>query len=74
MSESANTRVFDYLEHMVEAITLARSFTDGMAKPDFLADRRTQQAVILNLIVLGEAASKIALEYPGFTAAHPALP
>jgi uncharacterized protein with HEPN domain len=45
-----------------------------MAKPDFLADRRTQQAVILNLIVLGEAASKIALEYPGFTAAHPALP
>ena len=59
---------------MAEAITLARSFTEGMAKPDFLADRKTQQAVILNLIVIGEAASKIAAEFPEFASAHPALP
>lgn len=74
MSEADNSRTFDYLDHMVEAITLATSFTEGMAKPDFLADRKTQQAVILNLIVLGEAASKIATEFPEFTTAHPALP
>lgn len=74
MSAAANSRAFDYLDHMLEAITLAMSFTEGMAKPDFLADRKTQQAVILNLIVLGEAASKIALEFPEFTAAHPSLP
>ncbi|MCX7167474.1 MAG: DUF86 domain-containing protein [Rhodocyclales bacterium] len=74
MSEPGNSRAFDYLDHMVEAITLAMSFTEGMAKEDFLADRKTQQAVILNLIVLGEAASKIASECPEFTAAHPALP
>lgn len=74
MSEADNSRKFDYLDHMVEAITLATSFTESMAKPDFLADRKTQQAVILNLIVLGEAASKIATEFPEFTTAHPALP
>ena len=74
MSEADNSRKFDYLDHMAEAIALARSFTEGMTKPDFLADRKTQQAVILNLIVLGEAASKIALEFPEFTMAHPALP
>ena len=74
MSQPGNPRALAYLDHMVEAITLARSFTEGMAKPDFLADRKTQQAVILNLIVLGEAASKIAAEFPEFTATHPALP
>jgi uncharacterized protein with HEPN domain len=74
MSEPDSSRKLDYLDHMVEAISLARSFTEGMAKADFLADRKTQQAVILNLIVLGEAASKIALEFPEFTMAHPALP
>lgn len=45
-----------------------------MAKEDFLADRKTQQAVMLNLIVLGEAATKIAVEAPEFAAAHPDLP
>lgn len=67
-------RTRDYLDHMIEAIKLARSFTEGMAKADFLADRKTQQAVILNLIVLGEAATKIATESPDFVIAHPMLP
>ena len=40
MSAAANSRAFDYLDHMLEAITLAMSFTEGMAKPDFLADRK----------------------------------
>lgn len=39
MSEPGSSRVFDYLDHMVEAVTLARSFTEGMAKEDFFADR-----------------------------------
>jgi uncharacterized protein with HEPN domain len=66
--------VADYLAHMDEAIGLARSFVDGLSKDDFLSDRKTQQAVILNLIVLGEAATKIAAEAPEFLLAHPELP
>lgn len=73
MNERAS-RLPDYLDHMAEAIGLAIRFTEGMAKEAFLADRKTQQAVILNLIVLGEAATKIATEIPGFVAAHPELP
>ncbi len=30
-----------------------------MAQPDFAQDKRTQQAVVMSLIVLGEAATKI---------------
>lgn len=74
MNQSSNSRASDYLDHMAEAITLATSFTEDMAKPDFLADRKTQQAVILNLIVIGEAASKIAAEFPEFAAAQPNFP
>ncbi len=55
MSEN---RLPDYLDHIQQAATDARSFVEGMAKDDFLADKRTQQAVIMSLIVIGEAATK----------------
>ena len=59
---------------MLEAISLARSFTEGMDKQVFLDDKRTQQAVILNLLTLGEAAAHIARLYPEFSDKHPQLP
>lgn len=74
MSVPSESRVSDYLDHMLEAVGLAMSFTEGMSKEDFLADKRTQQAVILNLIVVGESASKLVAEFPEFAAAHPATP
>ncbi|MDO8261647.1 MAG: DUF86 domain-containing protein [Gallionella sp.] len=64
----------DYLEHMLAAIDLVRSHVEGMSKDDFLADKKTQQAVILNIIVIGEAATQIADECPEFAAAHQNVP
>lgn len=64
----------DYLEHMIEAISLARSHVEGLTKDDFVADKKTQQAVILNIIVIGEAATRIADECTEFAAAHPEVP
>ncbi|PRE05650.1 hypothetical protein C6P91_12120 [Burkholderia multivorans] len=48
MSEN---RLPDYLDHIQQAATDARSFVEGMAKDDFLADKRTQQAVIMAIII-----------------------
>jgi len=45
MSEN---RLPDYLDHLLEAARLACSYVADMSKDDFLADKRTQQAVILN--------------------------
>lgn len=45
-----------------------------MAKDDFLADKRTQQAVIMSLIVIGEAATKVMDGYVEFTCAHADVP
>lgn len=71
MSTGQPLRHNDYLDHMLEAISLIRSYADGFSKEDFLADKRTQQAVILNIVVIGEAATKLAEEYPEFVARYP---
>jgi len=50
MSES---RLADYLEHMQQAARDACIFVEGLRKNDFLEDKRTQQAVIMSLIIIG---------------------
>jgi uncharacterized protein with HEPN domain len=45
-----------------------------MAKNDFLKDKRTQQAVVMSLIVIGEAATKVMDGYAEFARSHPHLP
>lgn len=71
MSEN---RLSDYLEHMHQAATDARIFVEGFKKEDFLDDRRTQQAVIMSLIVLGEAATKVMDNFPAFAETHGQVP
>jgi uncharacterized protein with HEPN domain len=52
-------RLADYLDPMRTPADDARRFVEGMSKEDFLADKRTQQAVTMSLVVIGEAAAKI---------------
>ncbi len=51
----AQSRLDDYLSHMLEAARLGREYVQGVGKGDFLKDRRTQQAVVLNLMTIGRA-------------------
>jgi uncharacterized protein with HEPN domain len=46
----------------------------GTSRESFLKDRRTQQAVVLNLMTIGEAAARIANDHKEFAAAHPDIP
>ena len=55
----------DYVRHMYEALRLAQSHVAGMDEAAFLADAKTQQAVVFNLIVLGEAAFVHDVAVPG---------
>lgn len=56
---------------MLEATQQACSYVEAMDKTTFLQDRRTQQAVILNLVILGEAATKLLSHHEAFAARHP---
>ncbi|GHT80758.1 hypothetical protein AGMMS49960_03080 [Betaproteobacteria bacterium] len=67
-------RLPDYLDHMQQAATDACTFIEGLGKADFLEDKRTQQAVIMSLVIIGEAVTKVMDGYTGFTLAHPEVP
>jgi uncharacterized protein with HEPN domain len=67
-------RLADYLDHMERAAQDACGFAQGLDKEAFAADKRTQQAVILSLVIVGEAATKIMDGHPAFAEAHPEIP
>ena len=46
----------------------------GLTKEQFLVDKKTQQAVIYNILILGEAATQIINEHHDFVSAHPEIP
>lgn len=69
-----DSRLSDYLGHMRQAATDACAFVEGISKDEFLADKRTQQAVIMSLIIIGEAATKIMDGNADFVQAHPEVP
>jgi len=71
MSEN---RLSDYLDHIQQAAADACSFIDGLSKEDFLADKRTQSAVVMCLVVIGEAATKVMDRYPEFSDRHLGVP
>lgn len=68
------SRLADYLDHMRQAATDACGFVEGLVKDEFLADKRTQQAVIMSLVIIGEAATKVMDGFVEFTKAHPEVP
>ncbi len=59
-------RLADYLRHMFDAARKSGVYIDGMERADFLADERTQQAVVLNLVIIGEAATKLLQTHADF--------
>ena len=71
---SAGNRLPDYLDHIQQAAVDALSFVEGMAREDFLADKRTQQAVIMSLVIIGEAATKVMDGYAEFAEVHANVP
>jgi uncharacterized protein with HEPN domain len=53
---SPTFRVQDYLQHIIEAIDRISAYTTGLDQTAFMSDAKTQDAVIRNLQVIGEAA------------------
>lgn len=68
------TKLPDYLTHMAQAATDACDFIQGLSKEGFLADRRTQNAVVMSLIVLGEASTKVMEHHADFVVRHASVP
>ena len=68
-------RAEDYLEHIVQAIDFIISFTQETDSAAVLKhDYKTQSAVIRNIEIIGEAATRIQQQSPDCVKAHPELP
>jgi uncharacterized protein with HEPN domain len=59
MSKTDILRLPEYLGHIVEAIDRVRRYVEGMVEVEFLQDEKTQDAVIRNFEVIGEASNNI---------------
>jgi len=68
------SRAIDYLDHIFQAASRARQYVADHDRPAFLADERTQQAVILNLVIIGEAAARLIENHIAFVQQHDEIP
>lgn len=64
----------DYLDQMRSAALQACCFVEGLTADAFLADIRTQMAVSMALVLIGENAQRIFIHHPDFPADHPQIP
>ncbi len=67
-------RTSAYLEQMRSAAFEARIFVVDLDKDAFLADRRTQQAVVMSLMIIGETAARMIDRHPDFVARNASIP
>ena len=63
-----------YIQLMLNAANQAINYIDGMTKDDFLADPKTQDAVIMKLLVIGELASQMLEEHAEIASVYPRIP
>jgi len=74
MSKADTLRIPDYLSHIIEAIERIHEYVSDMGEVAFLQDRKTQDAVIRNFEIIGEAARNIERHHAAYAAAHPEVP
>lgn len=67
----SDDRLSIYLERMASSAERALRYVDGMSGDDFSADPKTQDAVIANIMAIGECAIKLMELYPQFVDEHP---
>lgn len=67
-------RLLDHIEQMEEAAENAIVFVSNSEKIDFLRDTKTQMAVSMALVILGESVAKVLRLNPHIGDDHPEIP
>jgi len=67
-------RLTDYLSHISQAITRIENYTCDIGEIDFLQSEITQDAVLRNFEIIGEASHKIEVYFPEFAKNNPEIP
>lgn len=67
-------RLHDYLTHILQAIERTQKYICDLDESGFLKSEITQDAVVRNFEIIGEASRNIERVEPDFIAQHPELP
>ncbi|KGE01221.1 hypothetical protein JL39_08775 [Rhizobium sp. YS-1r] len=67
-------RLEAYLDRMVVTGSKAVRYVAGMERDAFVRDEIKQDAVIANIMAIGECATKIMERFPDFVVEHPEIP
>jgi uncharacterized protein with HEPN domain len=67
-------RLFDYLQHILEAISRIQRYVEDIDEVSFLNNELIQDAVIRNLEIIGEASRNINRHYPEYVEQHQDIP
>ena len=67
-------RLFDYLQHILEAINRIQHYVEDIDEILFLDDKLIQDAVIRNLEIIGEASHNVSQHYPDYAKKHADVP
>ena len=73
MTSEKQTRVRDYVEHIIEAIARIEDYVKGLGRESFIENTLVQDAVVRNFEIIGEAANNIKEADGDFARKHPHL-
>ncbi|MBT4971681.1 MAG: DUF86 domain-containing protein [Thiotrichales bacterium] len=68
------SRLYDYLDHILVAIERINHYTEDIDEVGFLANELIQDAVIRNIEIIGEASHNIEKGFPDFVSSNSELP
>jgi len=74
MSKFDQLRIPEYLDHIIDAVQRIDRYTAGMTEVQFLDDEKTQDAVVRNFEIIGEACNNISKKHPAFATLHAHIP
>ncbi len=74
MSKVDALRLPEYLRHIIEAIERIHRYVEDVNEVTFLSDQKTQDAVIRNFGIIGEASRNIERHHRQFAEDHSYLP
>ena len=74
MSRADELRVRDYLGHILEAIERINRYIVNVDEAEFYGDEKTQDAIIRNFEIIGEACHNVERYHPDTAAKYPEVP
>lgn len=66
-------RILAYLDTIIDSAREGATFVRGTSRADFHADRKTQLAVLMSIVVIAEACARIGKREPTFFEMHPEI-